>query len=129
MLPPEAPSSTLHVTVPPPLTVAVNVCIEPAGTLTGDGLIITSGNTVKLAVAEPPPGPGFVTTTGNVPTVARSKADRLIVNWLALTNVAEWFTPLKVTAEEGTNPKPLMVSDCGVASTAREAGTTGAVMV
>ena len=34
---------------------------------------------------EPPPGAGFVTTTGYEPAVARSAVDSEMVNWLALT--------------------------------------------
>ena len=67
--------------------------------------------TLKLfAIDAPPPGAGFVTTTGYVPTVARSAEVSEIVSWPALTNVAAWEMPLKVTVEESRNPVPLIVN-------------------
>ena len=58
----------------------------------------------------PPPGAGFVTTTRKVPAMARSADVSEIVSWLALTNVAAWEMPLKVTVEELRNPAPLIVN-------------------
>jgi hypothetical protein len=44
--------------------------------------------TVKFAADDaPPPGAGFATTTGKVPTVARSAELSKIVSWFTLINV------------------------------------------
>jgi hypothetical protein len=55
---------------------------------------------VGAQVVDPPPGPGFVTTTGNVPVFARSVAVRLMVNRPASFGVMTWWDdPAKVTVE------------------------------
>jgi hypothetical protein len=104
-------------------------CTELVGTLTAEGLIETSGNTAKFAVAVPPPGAGFTTATGKVPTVARSADVKPIVSCVALTKVAVWLLPLKVTVEEGRKPVPLIVSSWDVDPTGKEVGTSGRVIV
>jgi hypothetical protein len=79
--------------------------------------------TVKFTEFEgPPPGAGFVTTTGKLSAVARSSAVREIVSWVELTYVAMRAIPLNVTAEVEMNPVPLMVKFCGDAPTVRELG-------
>ena len=54
--------------------------------------------------------------------MARSAEVSEIVSWLALTNVAAWKMPLKVTVEELRNPVPLIVNAWGTAPAASEAG-------
>jgi len=55
---------------------------------------------VGAQVVDPPPGPGFVTTTGNVPIFARSVAVRLMVNRPASFGVNDLVDdPAKVTVE------------------------------
>ena len=45
-----------------------------------------------------------------------------MVSWVALTYAAACGTPLKVTADAGRNPVPLIESVCGVAPAGNEAG-------
>ena len=95
-----------------PLPSIVRVCgAAPAAREAGESLVMTgiglAGETVKVTAADaPPPGAGFVTTTGFVPAVARSAEVSEIMSWLALTNVAAWEVPLKVTVDEAVNPVP-----------------------
>jgi hypothetical protein len=69
----------------------VSVCVvAPAVSEEGDSDVTVGtglvAETVKLtADEEPPPGAGFVTTTGYEPAVARSAVASEMVNWLALT--------------------------------------------
>ena len=70
----------------------VKVCAAAAAVAeVGESVVIVGTRllTVKLTEFEaPPPGMGFVTTTGKVPAVAWSLAVSWIVNFTALTNVA-----------------------------------------
>jgi hypothetical protein len=66
--------------------------------------------TVKVTGGElPPAGAGLVTTTANVPALARSALLSVMDSWLALTNVAVCGDPLNVTVEEATKPLPVIV--------------------
>jgi hypothetical protein len=76
---------------------------------------------------KPPPGAGFVTTTANVPVVARSLAVRAIVSWVELMKVRVCAMPLKVTVEFERKPVPVIVKFCGVALAGREAGERDAI--
>jgi hypothetical protein len=127
MVPPDVPSSTVHsqYALPCPVHVAVNCCVPNPARVTDDGLIVTPDTlaTMKLSEFEtPPPGAGFVTTTGNVPAVARSPEVREIASWLALTNVGVCETPLNVTVDAVKKPLPLIPRTCGVAPTDNELG-------
>jgi hypothetical protein len=74
-------------------------------------VVTEAGVTVKLNGCElPPPGDGLVTTTGNVPAVAKSELLSVMDSWLALLNVAACNNPLNVTDEEAMNPLPAMVT-------------------
>lgn len=69
--------------------------------------------TLKFSLFEtPPPGEGFVTTTGYEPVDAMSLAESEIVSCDAFTKLAVWDTPLKVTVEAVVRPDPLIVSVC-----------------
>jgi hypothetical protein len=79
--------------------------------------------TVKVVEFDaPPPGVGFVTTTGKLPAVARSLALKLIVNCVALADITLCPTPLYVTAEEERKFDPLMVSAWDAAPAVAEDG-------
>jgi hypothetical protein len=66
--------------------------------------------TLKLTAAEvPPPGAGFVTVTGKLPTVAMSAAVIAAVTCAALTKVVVLALPLNFTAEVDTKPVPFTV--------------------
>jgi hypothetical protein len=99
-------------TKPEPFTVRVNAA-PPAVALVGARVVIVGAGllTVKFVGADvPPPGPVFVTVTGNVPAVAMSAAAIAAVTWVALTNVVAFALPLKVTPDPATNPVPFTVS-------------------
>jgi hypothetical protein len=91
----------------------VRVCApEPAKTEVGEREVIvgTRFPTVKFTTFDvPPPGVGFVTETGNTPTVATSVLVRASVSWVLLTKVGVRLEPLKLTDEVLTKPVPLMV--------------------
>ena len=73
----------------------------------------------------PPPGGGFVTTTGYVPTAARSDAASGIVSWFAFLKVAVCEYPLNDTVEgvgAPRNPTPLIVRVCAAEPTVNEEG-------
>ncbi len=80
---------------------------------------ITANST---AFDAPPPGVGFVTTTGKLPAVVRSAVVSEIVSRPVPTYVGVWAIPLKVTVEFAKNPVPLMVSVCGTAPAGSELG-------
>src|ERR1035441_6632422 len=78
----------------------------PTGSEAGESAVIAgtgfSEETLKSTEFDaPPPGVGFVTTTGKLPAVARSLEVRETVNWVELTNVSVWATPLKAAIELG----------------------------
>src|SRR5208282_3410846 len=104
----------------------VSVCAAaPAVAEEGARLVIVGTRlfTVKLVAAdEPPPGAGFVTTTGNNPPVAWSPAVNWIVNCPAFTNVAACATELYVTVDVETKLVPLMLSVCAAAPAFVELG-------
>ena len=62
-----------------------------------------------VAVEGPPPGPGFVTTTGTAPTVANWLAVGSILIWLALRMDPYIGAPPKVTVDEFIKFEPLIV--------------------
>jgi 3D (Asp-Asp-Asp) domain-containing protein len=97
-----------------PFTVSVNAA-EPAVTPVGDKVVIVGTGlfaavTLKLTEFDvPPPGVGFVTVTGGVPTVVTSAAKIEAVNCVAFTNVVALALPLNFTMELGTKLVPLTV--------------------
>ena len=73
----------------------INADVGESVVIVGTGLL-----TAKLTVFDvPPPGAGFVTITGKLPTVAWSPAVSGIVICAALTNVTVCATPLYVAVE------------------------------
>jgi hypothetical protein len=65
--------------------------------------------TVKLIALEvPPPGPGLVTVTADIPAEAMPEAGMAAVNCVELTNVV--LAPTKLTIEDATKFVPLIVS-------------------
>jgi len=108
------------------LPLIVKVCAAaPAATELGDSDNMTGTGlfTVKLTELDaPPPGLGFVTTTGNTPPVAKSPALRDIVNCVELRKVAGCATLLYVTVELETKLLPLIVKVCTAALAATELG-------
>src|SRR5579862_8515689 len=122
-------ATPLYVTVEvlrKPVPLIVRVCAAaPAVAEVGEIVVIagTGFPTAKLTAADvPPPGAGFFTTTGKVPAVAWSPVVRAIVNFVALTKVAVWATPLYVTVEVLRKPVPLIVRVWAAAPTAAEVG-------
>jgi hypothetical protein len=109
-----------------PLPLIVRFCgVAPTVSELGDRDAMTGKGltTVRLTAFDgPPPGAGFVTTTGNAPVVARSLALRKIVSWVVFTNVGVCAMPLSVTVEFVRNPVPLIVRFCGGAPTVTEVG-------
>jgi len=98
-------------TKPVPFTVRVKAAppaVAPVGkseVMVGTGLF-----TMKLDAAEaPPPGAGFVTTTGNVPAAAISGAVTATVTCVAFTNVVVLAAPLNVALAPLTKLVPLTV--------------------
>src|SRR5208282_5735555 len=110
----------------------LSVCAAaPALAEFGDRLVIAGIRlfTVKFfAVEAPPPGAGFVTTTGKFPPVAWSPAVNWIVNCPAFTNVAACATALYVTVEVETKFVPLMLSVCAAAPALAEEGDRLAIV-
>jgi hypothetical protein len=95
-----------------PLTVSVKAA-PPAVALVGESEVIVGAGllTVKLVAADvPPPGPGFVTVTGNVPAVAISVAVIAAVTCVALIKVVVFAAPLKFTTDVETRFVPLTVN-------------------
>jgi hypothetical protein len=103
----------------------ISVAGDPTARLAGDTEVSTGGGffTVKLSAFDgPPPGEGFVTTTGKLPAFARSPVLTEIVSWVALTYVAACAEPLYVTVEEAKKFAPLIVSVCAAAPAVTEVG-------
>ena len=82
----------------------------------------------SIATDAPPPGAGFVTTTGKAPMVARSDEVSEIVSWVALRKSVECTMPSNVTVDEARKPVPLIVSVRGVESTINEAGASEVIV-
>ena len=96
---------SVRVKAGPPAPVDVGASEVSVGT----GLFVAV--TLKLtAFDEPPPGAGFVTVTGGVPTVATSPAGIAAVTCIALTNVVTLALPLKFTTELAIKLVPFTVS-------------------
>ena len=96
------------VTKPVPVTVTATGD-EPAVAL--DGVIVVTVGlglpTVKVAGRlTPPPGAGFVTTTGSAPVVVRAVAGIVAVRAVALVTVVGIAVPLNETLEAETKPVP-----------------------
>ena len=97
---------------PPPFKVRVKAG-PPEVALVGDidESVRVAPVTEKFTAPEvPPPGAGFVTVTGKVPTVAISAARIAAVTCVELTNMVVLATPLNFTAEPFTKLLPLTVS-------------------
>jgi hypothetical protein len=116
-----------------PFTVSVNPP-EPALLVFGTsdvsaGTGLFAAVTLKLTELEaPPPGPGFVTTTAGVPTLAMSLACTAIVTCPALTNVTALPTPPNVAVAPFTKLDPFTVSVNPAEPAAMLAGTSGGVI-
>src|SRR5450755_2546094 len=106
----------------------VKVCAAaPAVADEGESVVMVGTGllTTKFTVLEtPPPGAGFVTTTGLLPAVDWSAALKGIVNCVALTKVGVCATALKVTVEAALKPVPLIVRVCAEAPTIADAGAS-----
>jgi len=104
----------------------VSVCAAaPAFAEDGDRVVIAGTRlfTVNVAAVDgPPPGKGFVTTTGNNPPVAWSPVVNWMVNCPAFTNVAACATELYVTVEVETKFVPFIVRVCAAAPAFAEFG-------
>ena len=85
---------------PPPFKVRVKAG-PPEVALVGDidESVRVVPVTEKFTAPEvPPPGAGFVTVTGKVPTVAISAARIAVVTWVEFTNVVIFTIPLNFAA-------------------------------
>jgi xanthosine utilization system XapX-like protein len=97
-----------------PVAVSVNAA-PPAIALVGlmevsVGTGLFAALTVNVEAAEvPPPGAGFVTVTGKLPTAAMSATVIAAVTWVALTKVVVRAFPLNFTEEVETKPVPFTV--------------------
>ena len=104
----------------------VKVCAaEPAAVEVGDSdvMVGTGLFTVKFIEFDaPPPGAGFVTTTGNVPAFAWSAALSVIEITVELENVTVCATPLYVAVEVVRKFVPLIVNVCAAAPAVAEEG-------
>ena len=97
---------------PVPVRVRVNAA-PPAVALVGESDVRPGDEPVTANVTEalvPPPGAGFVTVTGKLPTVKRSAANIEAVSFVALTKVVLLAVPLKFTTEPFTKLLPFTVS-------------------
>ena len=95
---------SVSVNAAPPVVAVVGLMEVSVGT----GLF--AALTVKVTDPEvPPPGVGFVTVTGGVPTVAISEARMAAVTCVELTNVVVLALPLNFTDEVDTKPVPFTV--------------------
>lgn len=98
-----------------PFTISVNAAppaVAPPGT---NDVIVATGLlaavTLKFITADvPPPGAGFVTVTGGVPTVATAVAGIDAVSTVELTKVVVVAAPLKFTTAPLTKPVPFTVN-------------------
>jgi hypothetical protein len=61
------------------------------------------------AVLDPPPGAGLKTATSAVPTAAKSAANIVAVNCVALTRVVARVEPFQRTVAPETKPPPVTV--------------------
>jgi hypothetical protein len=96
-----------------PLTVNVNAAPP---TLTAVGLTDATtggagGETVKLVVACPPSGAGFITATCTVPLVPTSVALMLAVSCEALTKVVGLGAPFQLTVDVERKFEPVSVNE------------------
>ena len=97
---------------PVPVRVSVNAA-PPAVALVGESDVRLGDEPVTANVTEalvPPPGAGFVTVMGKLPTVKRSVANIEAVTFVALTKVVLLAVPLKFTTEPFTKLLPFTVS-------------------
>jgi len=107
-----APKFTVApLTKPLPFRVKVNDA-PPAVTLDGESDVRVGAPAVTLKFTEPlvpPPGVGFVTTTGKLPTEVMSDARIAAVTCVELTNVVVRAVPLNFTTEPLTKLLPFTV--------------------
>jgi hypothetical protein len=76
--------------------------VADCGVVPAFAVIVAGGPAVTLKLTEldtPPPGAGFVTVTGNEPTLTISVAGIAAVNWVVLLNVVVTDVPLNFTAD------------------------------
>jgi len=109
--PPPPNFTVAPLTNPVPFTVSVNDP-PPAVPLAGEIVDTVGGGFVTAkftAVEVPPPGAGFVTVTGKLPTVAISDASTPAVTFVELTNVVDRAPPLKFTVDPLTKLLPFTV--------------------
>lgn len=121
-----------------PFTVNVNAA-EPAAAFAGEIFVIVGTGLFAAVMLKftgfdvPPPGVGFVTVTGGVPTAVRSPAKIAAVNCVALTNDVILGLPLKFTTEPEIKSVPFTVNVNPAAPTVAPVGdrvvTDGAGLV
>jgi hypothetical protein len=70
--------------------------------------------TLNMATFDfPPPGDGFVATTGKLPATLRSELLSVVMRRPLLANETASGIPLNVTEDDGTNPLPTILSVSG----------------